>query len=188
VLSIVSPHQTFESKPSEVRWRSLMSEVVVSVSTLSVCLNSTPLVRCYAEIDQVCSPQSASTPDIASDKGVVKMPDAVKTSLESPKLVRVQVEVLEDRLSELNELMRLCGLSTRKDLFNNAISILEWATEEVGKGNVIASVNRKERNYEVLRMPVLDAASRHQPDGDPARSSGAEPVIKAVPLGRQLMA
>ena len=78
-------------------------------------------------------------------------------------MTRIQIELAEERVKELNDLMARCGLATKKDLFNNAMSILEWAVEEVGAGKVIAAVNRAEQRYEVLRMPVLDAAAKRAP-------------------------
>jgi len=78
-------------------------------------------------------------------------------------MTRVQIELAEDRVKELNDLMERCGLTTKKDLFNNAMSILEWAVEEVEAGNSIASVNKRDQRYEVLRMPILDAASKRMP-------------------------
>jgi hypothetical protein len=78
---------------------------------------------------------------------------------------RIQIELAEERVKEINNLMVRCGLSTKKDLFNNAMSILEWAVEEVEAGKVVAGVDRAEQRYEVLRMPILDAAAKRAPRG-----------------------
>lgn len=78
-------------------------------------------------------------------------------------ITRIQIELADERVKELNDLMVRCGLTTKKDLFNNAMSIFEWAIEEAEAGKVIAAVNRAEQRYEVLRMPVLDAAAKRAP-------------------------
>jgi hypothetical protein len=78
-------------------------------------------------------------------------------------MTRIQIELTEGRVRELNDLMVRCGLSTKKDLFNNALSIFEWAVEEVASGNVVAAVNKTDQRYEVLRMPVLDTVAKRAP-------------------------
>ncbi len=38
---------------------------------------------------------------------------------------RLQFELTDDQMEKLNELMRACNLTTRKDLLNNALTLLE---------------------------------------------------------------
>ena len=76
------------------------------------------------------------------------------------KVQRVQFDVPEDRLAELQELMKSCGIETRKDLFNNALTLLEWAVRESARGRTIASVSDDEKSYRELQMPILFNASR----------------------------
>lgn len=78
----------------------------------------------------------------------------------STKVQRVQFDVPEDRLAELQQLMKSCGIETRKDLFNNALTLLEWAVRESSRGRTIASVSSDEKSYRELQMPVLLHASR----------------------------
>ena len=56
--------------------------------------------------------------------------------------------------------MIFCDLKTRKDLFDNAMTLFEWAVEEVRKGNRIASYNKDTDHVEIVRFPVLDNAAR----------------------------
>ena len=65
--------------------------------------------------------------------------------MEAMSTVRVQIDLAEARVRELEELMKVCGVSTKKELFNNALTLLEWAVREVRKGNSIASVNDREQ-------------------------------------------
>ena len=73
--------------------------------------------------------------------------------------VRIQIDLAEDRVRELEEVMRLCGFATKKELFNNALTLLEWAVREVRGGNNIASVNESEKRYRELQMPIFSTAA-----------------------------
>lgn len=75
-------------------------------------------------------------------------------------LRRVQFDLMPDRLEDFDRLMSLCDLKTRKDLFDNAMTLFEWAVHEVRNGSEIASYNRSMDHVEVVRLPVLDNAAR----------------------------
>lgn len=76
----------------------------------------------------------------------------------SDALTRLQIEVTPERMEEFDRLMLKCGVATKKELFNSAMSLLMWAVEEVEAGHEVASFNRAEKSYDILRMPVLDQA------------------------------
>lgn len=76
------------------------------------------------------------------------------------KNVRMQFDLPEDRLKELDSLMAKCGISTKKELFNYALTILEWAVDEYARGNEIAAVDREKKEFYSLRMPGLKPASK----------------------------
>jgi hypothetical protein len=69
--------------------------------------------------------------------------------------MRLQIDVTEDQERHIQRLMEETGLSTKKDLFNNALTLLSWAVEEVGSGNTVASVNEEQQRYRELQMPAL---------------------------------
>lgn len=71
------------------------------------------------------------------------------------KKVRIQFELSETGFQELERLMKICGVSTRKDLLNNALTLLAWAIGERRSGRIIASVDEKEHKYKEIQMPVL---------------------------------
>lgn len=73
--------------------------------------------------------------------------------------VRFQVELSPATVLEMEEIMSDCGLSTKKELFNNAFTLFQWAVTEIQKGNVIASVDETNERYKELQMPVLNAAA-----------------------------
>ena len=70
-------------------------------------------------------------------------------------MTRVQFELSDERAKDLEELMRRSGIRTKKDLLNNALTLLEWAIEEKKAGRSIASIDEKEKKYKELVMPVL---------------------------------
>jgi metal-responsive CopG/Arc/MetJ family transcriptional regulator len=71
------------------------------------------------------------------------------------KMIKFQFELPEDRVKELEELMRKAKISTRKDLFNSALTLLEWAVHEKEAGRAIASIDEGQRRYKELVMPSL---------------------------------
>ena len=73
---------------------------------------------------------------------------------------RVQFDLLPERIAEFDQLMSYCDLGTRKDLFDNAMTLFEWAINEVRGGKDIASYDRDRDKVEVVRLPVLDNAAR----------------------------
>ena len=68
---------------------------------------------------------------------------------------RIHFEIPEDKAKRLESLMELCHVTTKKDLFNNALSLLEWAVEEKKSGYDIASINKETNLFRELRMPIL---------------------------------
>lgn len=76
------------------------------------------------------------------------------------KKVRVQFDLTEDKVKEIEEIMAKSGIGSRKDVFNTALTLLEWAIEESERGHDIAALDRKEREFFSLRMPVLESAKR----------------------------
>jgi hypothetical protein len=77
------------------------------------------------------------------------------------KNVRMQFDLPEKKMNELEELMARCDISTKKELFSYALSMLEWAVSESEQGHDIAAIDREQKQFYSLRMPVLSAAKRH---------------------------
>lgn len=74
--------------------------------------------------------------------------------------VRVQFELSEEKLRELEELMEESGIKTKKDFINNALTLLEWAIEEKKAGRMIASIDEKGEKYREVLMPLLSTMAR----------------------------
>lgn len=73
----------------------------------------------------------------------------------------MQFELSERRYEELQALMRACGIESQRDLFNNALSLFEWAAVERSQGKIIASVDEKEKRYKELSMHALEYAKKN---------------------------
>jgi hypothetical protein len=76
--------------------------------------------------------------------------------------VRFQFELPGDRALEIERLMTECGIETKKDLFNNALTLLRWAVKETRKGHAIASVDEGSGKFRELQMPILAAVAPHE--------------------------
>ena len=77
------------------------------------------------------------------------------------KNVRMQFDLPEQKMDELDALMARCDITTKKELFSYALSMLEWAVSESEQGHDIAAIDRETKQFFSLRMPVLSAARRH---------------------------
>jgi hypothetical protein len=71
------------------------------------------------------------------------------------EIVRIQFELPKDKADELEGLMKETGVLTKKELFNNALTLLKWAIRETKRGNSIASVDETHGKYHELHMPIL---------------------------------
>lgn len=69
---------------------------------------------------------------------------------------RIVLELAESRTIALDELQEKLGLDTRKQLFDYAIGLLEWAVMQRRLGRVIMVGEHEKKDYIELSMPVLD--------------------------------
>ncbi len=70
-------------------------------------------------------------------------------------MVRIQLELPESQVRKIEKLMDKSGTKTKKDFFNNALSVLEWAIDERENNRTVASINEAENSYKELNMPIL---------------------------------
>ncbi|ETX08553.1 MAG: hypothetical protein ETSY2_04705 [Candidatus Entotheonella gemina] len=75
-------------------------------------------------------------------------------------MTRIQFELPEDKITELEKLMSESGIKTKKELFNNALTLLEWAIKEKKAGRTIASIDETSNSYKEIMMPVLSAVAQ----------------------------
>lgn len=70
--------------------------------------------------------------------------------------IRIQFDLPEERIEDLDRLMEKGDIATRRELFNNALTLLEWAMHQRELGRIIASIDEESNNYRELHMPPLD--------------------------------
>ena len=86
--------------------------------------------------------------------------------------MRLQLDLSEAKVRDLDRIMEECNISTRKELFNNALTLLEWAVGERKRGNTIASVDEERKTFRELQMPILNNVTKLDPqENAPQRSA-----------------
>ena len=75
-------------------------------------------------------------------------------------MIRIQLDLPDEQVAELDKLMEETGIRTRKDLFNNALTLFEWAVKAKRAGNIIASIKEGEGRFKELLMPALENVRR----------------------------
>ena len=70
-------------------------------------------------------------------------------------MVRIQLDLPDDQVAELDQLMEETRLATRKELFNNALTLYWWAVKAKRAGRIIASVDENQ-NIRELVMPSIE--------------------------------
>ena len=74
--------------------------------------------------------------------------------------MRIQLNMSEKRVKEVELLMEQTGISTKKDFFNTALALLEWAIKERQHNRIIASIDEDEGDYKELLIPALNAVTK----------------------------
>jgi hypothetical protein len=71
--------------------------------------------------------------------------------------MRIQFELTDEKAKELDALKLKMGVSTNKDLFENALCFMEWGINEIDNNpdRVIGSIDEEKDSYKVLQMPVF---------------------------------
>lgn len=73
--------------------------------------------------------------------------------------MRIQLDLDEAGVRLLDKLKEATGLRTHKELFNNAVTLFEWAVNQRRDGRIVASLDEVSENYKELQMPVLEYAA-----------------------------
>lgn len=79
-------------------------------------------------------------------------------------VTRLQFEIDEEWVRELEELMRLGGIRTKKELLNNALTLLRWAAKQKLNGRTLVSVGEdgSERELEIPYLEAVAAGGRRE--------------------------
>ena len=68
--------------------------------------------------------------------------------------VKFQFEMPEANANRLEELAKEAGVA-KKDIIHNALTILEWAIEEVQTGRKVCSFKESDGSYREMVLPLL---------------------------------
>ena len=74
-------------------------------------------------------------------------------------MVRIQLELPDEQVAALDELMNETKLRTRKELFNNALTLFEWAVKQKRAGLTIGAIDQSQDLVKELLMPALENIS-----------------------------
>lgn len=74
-------------------------------------------------------------------------------------MYRFQIELPDATGNAIEALMQVLGTQTKKDLFENALTLLSWAVRETQRGRIIASVDEENKRYAEVVLPVLQHAA-----------------------------
>ncbi len=74
--------------------------------------------------------------------------------------MRIQIELNDRGEQIISEIKQAVGNLTmsHRELFDNAITFLQWGIQQRQQGRIIASLNETDKNYKELIMPILEAA------------------------------
>jgi hypothetical protein len=70
--------------------------------------------------------------------------------------VRIQLDLDEKGLQLLDNLKSVMGVKTHKELFNNAVTLLDWAVRQRSNGYAIAALDEQNKTFRELQMPALE--------------------------------
>jgi hypothetical protein len=70
-------------------------------------------------------------------------------------ITRIQIEISPGKREEIEQLMATCGIATKGELINNALTLFKWAVRKISEGNIVAAINEEEEVYQELEIPIL---------------------------------
>jgi hypothetical protein len=70
--------------------------------------------------------------------------------------VKIQFDIDERVIRGIEATMGKAGICTKRELFNLALSLLEWAADARMRGRVIASVDPETERYHQVVLPALE--------------------------------
>lgn len=92
-------------------------------------------------------------------------------------MVRIQLDLPEEQVAELDELMKETNIVTRKDLFNNALTLFQWAVKAKRSGNIVAALDEEKGTAKELVMPALENVSALKQLKEAATTVGSKAVF-----------
>jgi hypothetical protein len=73
--------------------------------------------------------------------------------------MKIEIEVKDWVVSQLEELKDVTGSVDYKELFSNALALMAWATQQRATGRSVASIDEQGKEFHRLQMPALEYAA-----------------------------
>jgi hypothetical protein len=68
--------------------------------------------------------------------------------------MQIQIEIDDAGVSLLNEIKERAGLDDYRDVFDNGVALLDWATRQRAAGLVVAAVDEASQSYKEIQLPA----------------------------------
>jgi len=69
--------------------------------------------------------------------------------------MRIQLEISESKRKQIKAMMEKADFKTYSELFNNAVSLLQWSIQQIEEGRSILSMDQVSGKEKELVMPFL---------------------------------
>ena len=81
------------------------------------------------------------------------------------------LEISDAQAGLIDELMEVTGITTKKELFSNSLTLFEWAVKEKRLARIIASIDT---TGNIIREVIMPALSNAQPSIIPPKSNTSQ--------------
>lgn len=80
-------------------------------------------------------------------------------------MTKLSYEINDEKINEFKLLMKAGGFSTKKELFDNSLTLIKWAMRKVQANKDVGAIDTDD-NFVELNMPFLESArnSSHRLD------------------------
>lgn len=85
---------------------------------------------------------------------------------------RYQFDVGGREATHIEEMKEKIGANTNGELFDNALTLLAWAIEQIENGRKLASISEDESSYRELAMPSLNKVRKRAREEQTAGALG----------------
>ena len=88
--------------------------------------------------------------EIVLSRGITKMGKSNK--------VRINIEINPEKLEEIKKMMEAAGVTTQRELFDNALTLTKWMMRQKKLGKIVGALSDDSNRFTELEMPILEHA------------------------------
>ncbi len=74
--------------------------------------------------------------------------------------MQILIEIDEARAHVLEEIKENAGLRSYRELFDNSLTLLDWAIKQRAAGRIVAALDKANHSYRELAIDVLNRVRR----------------------------